>query len=277
MTKYGAFFTWNNVSNPAKLVIGPGTHCDWSTAKKESGFDLTIEELRFFDHWLKGADNCVMREPPVYYYTYNAEPGQEWQSASQWPLPNETRTRYYLGDSLSTSAPAADAPPDTFTVQYDVTPENRADKGLLYATEPLAAKVQMTGHAVIELWIASTAADGDFIATLEDVAPDGSVSSYFMNGRLRASHRALEDAPYDNLGLPFHPHTEASLQPLVAGEPTLLTFDLLPISIVFAQGHRIRLVLNFADAATPVLQPAPTVTVYRDAEHPSSITLPIVE
>jgi hypothetical protein len=35
--------------------------------------------------------------------------------------------------------------------------------------------------------------------------------------------------------------------------------------------------LNFADAATPVLQPAPTVTVYRDAEHPSSITLPIVE
>jgi len=63
----------------------------------------------------------------------------------------------------------------------------------------------------------------------------------------------------------------------VPGEPTLLSFEMLPISIVFAQGHRIRVVVNFADTVTPVVQPAPTVTVYRDEEHPSSITLPIIE
>jgi putative CocE/NonD family hydrolase len=135
----------------------------------------------------------------------------------------------------------------------------------------------VTGHPVVELWIASTATDGDFVATLEDVAPDGSVASYNMHGRLRASHRALEQAPYDNLGLPWHPHTEASLQPLVPGEPTLLSFEMLPISIVFAEGHRIRVVVNFADTVTPVQTPAPEVTVYRDEEHPSSITLPIIE
>lgn len=278
MTKYGAFFTLNNVTTPVKLLVGPAGHCEWSTVKQDTGFDLVIEERRFFDHWLKGIDNCVMHEPKVHYYTYNAAPGEEWQSAEAWPLPGERRTRYYFGEgSLSTTATTASEGMDAFEVEYAVTPENRAETGLVYATEPLATAVQVTGHPVVELWISSTAADGDFVVTLEDVAPDGTATSYFMNGRLRASHRALADAPYENLGLPWHPHTEAALEPLVPGEPVLLTFDLLPISIVFAAGHRIRVIVNFADAVTPVLEPAPTVTVYRDAERPSSITLPIID
>jgi predicted acyl esterase len=278
MTKYGAFFTLNNVTVPAKLVVGPAGHCEWTAVKRDAGFDLVIEERRFFDHWLKGIDNCVMDEPKVHYYTYNAASGAEWQSAEAWPLPAEKRTRYYFGESsLGTTAPAATTGMDAFEVEYDVTDANRADKGLVYATEPLTASTQVTGHPVVELWAASTANDGDFIVTLEDVAPDGTATSYFMNGRLRASHRALADAPYENLGLPWHPHTEEALEPLTPGEPTLLTFDLLPISIVFAEGHRIRVIVNFADPKTPVIQPAPTVTIYRDAEHASSITLPIIE
>jgi hypothetical protein len=51
----------------------------------------------------------------------------------------------------------------------------------------------------------------------------------------------------------------------------------LPISIVFAEGHRIRVIVNFADVVTPVVAPAPTVTIYRDAEHASSIILPVIE
>jgi len=45
--------------------------------------------------------------------------------------------------------------------------------------------------------------------------------------------------------LPWHPHTAAALEPLVPGEP--------------------------------VVEPAPTVTIYRDTERASSITLPIIE
>ena len=104
------------------------------------------------------------------------------------------------------------------------------------------------------------------------------VERYARRGfRVDAAHRKLEQAPYDNLGLPWHPHTQASLEPLVPGEPALLSFDVLPISIVFAGGHRIRVVINFADTQTPAVRPAPTVTLYRDAAHASSITLPIVE
>ncbi len=277
-TKHGAFFTFNNVKNPVKLLVGPGTHCAWFTVQKEHGFDLAIEELRFFDHWLKGVDNGVMAEPAVHYYTYNAAPGSEWRSSAQWPLPNERRTPYYLGaKTLGTAAPTDARGKDRKAVDYDVTPETMADKGLVYETEPLAADLLITGHPTADLWVASTAKDGDFIAVLQAVAPDGKVSSYNVSGKLRASHRKLADAPYEYLGLPWHPSNAADAQPLVPGKATLLQFELLPISMVVKAGHRIRLVLTFASGtATERRKPAPTVTILRDPEHPSSITLPVI-
>ena len=63
------------------------------------------------------------------------------------------------------------------------------------------------------------------------------------------------------------------------GEPVELVFDLLPTSYVFDAGHRIRLTITCADEgnlSTPVLDPAPTVNVYRDAEHASYIELPVI-
>jgi predicted acyl esterase len=119
--------------------------------------------------------------------------------------------------------------------------------------------------------------DGDFIATLQDVGPSGTITSYNMHGRLRASLRKEEPAPYNTLGLPYHPFRKADVQPLTPGEPTLLRFDLLPISIIFKAGHRIQVKLSFADTATPRITPAPTVSIYHDVMHPSSITLPIIE
>ena len=38
---------------------------------------------------------------------------------------------------------------------------------------------------------------------------EGRKSTYITEGNLRASHRALSQAPYNNLGLPFHPITKA--------------------------------------------------------------------
>jgi len=69
-----------------------------------------------------------------------------------------------------------------------------------------------------------------------------------------------------------------------------LVFDLFPTSWVFKKGHRIRVSIAAADWPTfdlhPKLSPknnpsdqantVPTITVYRDAKHPSSIELPII-
>ena len=277
-TKHGAFFTFNNVNNPVKLIVGPGGHCGWLAVQSQTGFDITVEERRFFDYWLKGIDNGIMDEDRVYYYTYNAPAGSEWRSAKQWPLPDEKRTRYYLGKaSLSTEAPTGADQKDETTVAYDVTPDNMTAKGLLYETAPLSEDVQVTGHPAINLWVSSTATDGDFIATIQDVGPDGAATSYNVHGQLRASLRKLQDAPYNNLGLPWHGFYQEDVTPLVPGEPAELEFDILPISMVLKAGHRMRLVIHFADRTTPRLTPAPKVTIYRDSTHSSYLTLPIIE
>jgi len=279
-TKQGAFFTYNNVKNKAKLIVGPAGHCAWFSVKRTTGFDIVVEELRFFDHWLKGIDNKLTDEPPIYYYTYNRPEGQEWRSAKQWPLPNEQRTRYYLtaDRTLGTTSPSGGDGKDEYTVAYDVTPMNLTDKGLTYTTPPLDVDLEITGHPVAELWISSTATDGDFIVTVQDVAPDGTAASYNTNGRLRASLRKVHDAPYNNLGLPWHRSYEADVSPLVPNEPTKLEIEILPISIVIKAGHQLRVVVNFAaPVVTPTVMPAPKLTLYRDSTHPSAIVLPVID
>jgi uncharacterized protein len=273
-TKAGAFLTYNNLKGRVKLLIGPGKHCDWATVKTDTGFDIALEELRFFDYWLKDVDNSISVEPSVYFYTYNAAPGAEWQSSVRWPLQQEQRTRYYLGERVLNTSMVGEGK-DQIAVDYDVTAATRLFKGLVYESEPLPSDVQFTGHPVVELWVSSTATDGDFIATLEDVAADGTANSYNMTGRLRASHRKVAQAPYNNLGLPWHRSFKEDAAPLVPGEPAQLLFEMLPISIIIKAGHQLRLVLTFsAGAATPRVDPPPMVTIHRENSRRSSIVLP---
>jgi predicted acyl esterase len=96
---------------------------------------------------------------------------------------------------------------------------------------------------------------------------------------LRASHRALGEAPWDNLGLPFHRSYQEDVAPIPAGEPFELVFDLLPTARRFRQGTHIRIAVACADAdnfETPTLVPAPRVHLLRDAVHTSFVELPIL-
>ncbi len=280
---YGPYFLFNNLSNPRKLTIGPATHCDWTTVMADTGFDILVEELRFFDRWLKGIDNGVMEEAPVTYYTYNLDssdiglPG--WQTAKDWPLPQQQLQAFPLAPG-ALNLPGTDEPVSgaiEHPVDYSVTADTFWDHGLQFTTGPLAEDVQVTGHPVLRLWLASTANDADVIARIDDVAPDGTATYYTVEGRLRASLRATEDAPYNNLGLPWHPFTAASQAPLVPGEPVLLEFDLYVISNLFKAGHEIRLTLNFFDErATPRLPEPPVVSVYHGGNQRSELVLPII-
>lgn len=277
-TGYGPPFTFNNIGNPKKLVIGPGKHCDWTTVLEDTRFDIVVEELRFFDHWLRGIDNGVMREPAVTYYTYNEAPAKSWKSASRWPLPTEKRTPFYFdAGSLVGSAPAGATGETRMRVNYGVDDAGFWKSGMSFVSEPLTTATEVTGHPVAHVWLAITATDADVIARIDDVAPDGTAKYVGVEGKLRASMRARAPAPYENLGLPWHPGTEASRQPLTPGVPVELEFDLMPMSYVFAAGHRIRVTLQFSDArASTKADPAPEVTVLHRLDAESRIILPVV-
>jgi putative CocE/NonD family hydrolase len=316
---------YNNLTTPRRLILTPFSHAvgydqeGWYqniAPLVNDDFNLetvnafhAAEHFRFFDYYLKGIDNGIMDEPPVWYYTMGAPAGEGWRSAEQWPLPNEVRTKLYLTGSASGSvhsvndggltpdAPMESTGQDDYSVNYSTTNgENNRwsgivggmasygdmtandERSLTYTTDALTESTEITGHPIVHLWVSSTADDGDFFVYLSEVDESGYAHN-ITEGALRASHRALSDAPYNYMGLPYHRSFREDMQPLPAGEPVELVFDLLPTSNIFDAGHRIRVTIMGADAdtfATPQFDPAPTISIYHNAEHGSYIDLPII-
>jgi uncharacterized protein len=299
-----AFLWYSNLTNPQKVVIGPWAH------PQLGHLDLAIEEVRWFDYWLKGIDNGVMSEAPIYYYTMGDGKKSGWHSAWKWPLPEQKLTNYYFDGtksdsvksvndgSLSPDLPVTATGVDEYLVDYTTTSGTATrwaagydvmspvypntmmfndEKGLTYTTPPLTAEVEVTGHPVVHLWVTSSAKDGDFFVYLEDIS-EARYSKYITEGNLRASHRAISAAPFEYLGLPYHRSYAEDIADL-PDQPVELIFDLIPTSYIFHAGHRIRVTITCADkdtALTPQLDPPPTVHLYWEADHASYIVLPVI-
>ena len=64
-------------------------------------FNFNMEHLRYFDYWLKGVNNGIMDEPPVFYNVLSAPTGNDWRFAWRWPLPNQKNVSFYLAQPQS--------------------------------------------------------------------------------------------------------------------------------------------------------------------------------
>jgi len=83
-----------------KAVVGPWAHhtigkreCHGIDFGPAAAVDTPDIEIRWFDHWLKGLDNGVDREPAVRYFVIGSG---RWQSAPTWPPPGLQERVYYL-------------------------------------------------------------------------------------------------------------------------------------------------------------------------------------
>ncbi|RJP15303.1 MAG: CocE/NonD family hydrolase [Candidatus Abyssobacteria bacterium SURF_5] len=303
--QHSAIKRYLSISNPTKLIIGPWDHggrqgiSPWGSEKPE--FNHDIKMLRFFDYHLKGIDNGIMREKPIYYFTMGEE---KWKWADAWPLPNQETRRLYLsaGNGLAEDRPTDGNGRDEYTVDYTAGTGSAArwnsltgprgdvhfgypnrteeDKKLLcYTSAPLAEEMEVTGHPIVTLYVTSTESDGNFLVYLEDVSPDGHVT-YVTEGQLRAIHRKVSDAepPY-RLVVPYHTFKREDAMPLVPGEVAELQFDLLPTSYLYKKGHSIRIAIAGADADHFALlksDPPPALQFQRNEAYASAIDLPVI-
>ena len=62
--------------------------------------DLFDRQLRWYDHYLKGEDNGIDREPPIEIFYMGVN---KWQHAEDWPLPGTKFTPYYLERAATTA------------------------------------------------------------------------------------------------------------------------------------------------------------------------------
>jgi hypothetical protein len=301
------FLWYANLTVPKRLLVRPLDHSE--VEKNQFDLDFGAEVHRWFDYWLKGIDNGIMREPSIYYYVMGSSKKGAWQTRDQWPLPNQNPTPFYFSEGKSGSVtsindgflrldpPANNKSGDTYRVDYSTTsgrhsrwyavnwprryPDMKTNdqKSLTYTTPPLETDLELTGQPVTHLWLTTQSPDLDVFVYLEEVDGRGK-SAYITEGILRASHRKLSQAPYNNLGLPFHSHYKRDLMPIPTGEPVELVFSLLPVSYRFSKGSRIRIAVAFADAdnfETPVIKPPPKLQLMRSVNYPSGIRLPVVE
>lgn len=246
-------------------VISPTNHCQSETATTEhtvvgsrdlgdARFDYYSLYLKWFDHWLKDADNGVTKTPKVMLYVMGKN---VWRGEQEWPLKRTQYTRYYLHSDghansrfdkgvLSTSPPQQE-PPDKYTYDprtpvpsrggpicctgepnvdgsFDQSEVETRHDVLVYTTPVLKEGIEVTGPIKVVLQVSSSAKDTDFAAKLVDVYPDGNAYNV-QEGILRARYR-------EGFG------KKVWMKP---GEVYEVPVDLEATSNYFAPGHRIRL------------------------------------
>jgi putative CocE/NonD family hydrolase len=292
-----------------QLVIGPWIHLPWD--RKVGDFDFGREaenpidalQIRWFDHWLKGQDNGLDKDPAVRVFVMGAN---TWRAADDWPIPGTEFTKYYLhsggaansrfgNGTLDTDEPGGSEPTDSYVYDPanpvpsagghscctpDVAPVGPADQAkieeradvLVYSTPPLEEAVEVTGPIELVLYAASSAVDTDFTAKLVDVQPDGRAIN-LNNGIIRASYRESLENP----------------EPIEPGNVYRYAIEIWPTSNLFRAGHQIRLEISSSNfphyarnlntgaefgATTEMIKARQTI--YHDAEHPSHLVLPIM-
>jgi putative CocE/NonD family hydrolase len=245
-----------------RLVVGPWSHSGRGARAKfgnidfgpNARLDVIALELRWFDHWLKGQDNGVDRDAPVRIFVMG---DNTWRDEQVWPLSRAQDKVLYLTSDGSANTPAGDGelmtekPSAASTDQFTYDPANPvpslhgkamftiptdqralADRQdiLVYQSEPLTERCEVTGNPVVELVAASSAPDTDFFVRLVDVAPDGLARDVSL-GMVRARYRQGLERP----------------KLLKPGEVMKYTIRMNPTSNAFLPGHRIRLDITSSD------------------------------
>ncbi|MCA9133675.1 MAG: CocE/NonD family hydrolase [Planctomycetales bacterium] len=287
-----------------QLLLGPWLHGRLNKGNKvgelvypdNAAWPEREHMVRWFDHWLKGVDNGVEREPTVRYYVMGATgeadaPGNQWRTASDWPPATETRS-YYLhqGGELKPQLPTTDSsgtsyvsdplapmeiPGRGFPGAKDARAFEQQSEVRTWTTAPLSEPLEITGEIHAELWVKSTVTDSDFILRVSDVYPDGR-SMLLMSYPIRARYRHGFDR-------------QSLLQP---GQPAKLAWHIGWTSIMLNRGHSLR--VTVASSGAPLYEPnnqtggpqsvdwmkdtkVGTHTILHDPQYPSRLRLPIME
>jgi hypothetical protein len=203
-----------NARNNMFMVIAPTTHCMQGAMESEhtivgerglgdARFDYVGLVQNWFDHFLKGMENGVTKQPKVRAYMMGAN---QWRSYTSWPPKEVQYVSYYLdsdghanslrGDGRLTLEKPVKPGSDSFIYDplhpvpslggsiccfsanfqggsFDQANIEMRDDVLVYSTPPLKEKIEISGPVRVSLYLSSDAKDTDLTLKLLDVDPEG--------------------------------------------------------------------------------------------------------
>jgi predicted acyl esterase len=255
--------------------------------------------LKFFDHFLRGADNGWEHTPKVRMAIL--DPGGNDRLSvpyTSWPLEQTQYDRLYLGaDRL------LDVTPTIATVEESYP----ATSGQSVFTYRFASETQLTGYLRAHIWIEARGADeADLFVLVEKLDADGnllvpdaeSANQYFpippagAHGRLRTSLRKLDPV----LSTEFIP-IQSFDHPEMLHEGQIVPVDIaiMPASEIFHVGEYLRLTIAGHEFAAPpsdvkltgmlaFMRPLPSVptknagvhVIHAGGEHQSYLQIPVI-
>ena len=268
-----------NMKVPVRAAIGPYKH-DWpDNGVPGPNYEWRHELVRWWDYWLKDKDTGIMSDAPLALFMREGHgpdmdlkttPGH-WIS-EQWPIPGTTWRKFYpsenrqLTTTLENEAVEKLRYAPSYGVQTglwwgeptgDIRPD---DAGALAFDSPvLTESFEIAGFPQVRLRVSADAPLAHWVARLEDVQPDGTVSlvgGMLLNGSQRNSRLKPEL--------------------LVPNEVYDLEFEMHFTTWTFTPGHRVRIAVS--NSLFPMIWPTPypmTTKLFLGVEK-TCVELPVI-
>ena len=256
------------IADKQYAVIAPTLHCSYTRATEntivgersmgDARLDYSKMTYDWFDHFLKGENNDVLRRPKVQYFTMGSN---KWQSSDSWPPAGAQPMKFYLtssgkantrsGDGKLEARPPASDMPDIFTYDpmdpvpsfggnvcctgnavqggsWDQSKMEERNDILVYSTDVLKEGFELSGPIDVTLFVSSDAKDTDFTVKLIDVDENG--KAWNLDETIqRMRYRDGYDKP---------------LVWMEAGKVYKVRFQPMTTSNYFAPGHRLRIEIS---------------------------------
>jgi X-Pro dipeptidyl-peptidase len=261
---------------------------------------------RWFDHWLHGIGNGIMREPAV---DVEAKVGQ-WEQYDQWPIPGSTNVNVWLRAGAEGAGSLALSPgdddrtesfvddPNQFETAMINNPDQANPSRLAYLSAPLSEDLRISGTARVSLTASSSLDEAYFGAILVEYGPstqndragDGIRQTTLpeecygeANQNDDGCYRPVEYRPVNvtqwrvTKGIIDGRNRDSitTAEPMVPGEMEQISFPLLPSEHVFLEGNRIGVILvgSYRSYSAERLPSRPTITVDTKVSH---LALPVL-
>ena len=253
------------------LAMGPWSHGGWSRGSGDKLGNLNFgvktgeyfrEQIQFpfFMHFLKDKNNEIP-EASMFVTGLN-----EWRKHSQWPPKDAVPMTLFLqaGGKFKTTAPPENSAFDEYvsdpsrpvpylsytvdgmTSDYMTEDQRFAAQRpdvLVYKTEILENDLTIAGPIKVNLNVATSGTDSDFVVKVIDVYPNTFPTPPAPAGQ-RLPENAVQMGGYQQLvhGEPFRAKFRKSFEkpePMIPNQPAEISFAMPDVYHTFRKGHRV--------------------------------------